>query len=143
MKWKRGVNTAGVTLGFLLLFVFVSVMIFRVPSALFTFWRIPHRQLWFRDWLKNTDFAPDVVDYPHVTEVKRGMTPDQVLKLVGRPTTVSSSWEWQDYKPAPTDLPLGKTVAHYWYYKFFGWSDGIFLRFGQDGKVVHLSCGHG
>jgi len=82
----------------------------------------------FAQWFERYGHRPDVLEYPHAREIRRGMTPTQIRKLIGPPTNVEQS----------PGFP-GDTV---WTYRFDGWDDEIHVYF-DHGHVVEFDYNHG
>ena len=143
MTWKRRLWTiVWITVTTLVVIVLVATMIFNVPVQILGYPCIPHRELWLKIWLKDPDFRPNVLEYPHAREISRGMTAGQVTQLVGTPKEIGTLRDGVYGSETATPQAL-HVFPQVWIYHFFGWDSPIVVSFGKDGKVAMVNWGHG
>jgi hypothetical protein len=90
------------------------------------FARVPAKREWLRHVDFETNYPPYVMDYPHARDIELGMTKAQIRVLLGPPTSV--------------DHRNGHEV---WNYRFFGWGNGIHVRFDASDRVEYRDWEHG
>jgi len=63
--------------------------------------------------------------------------------LLGKPTEVGLQSFTLVQANSLKDNPALSGAPHLWYYHFFGWDDGILVRFDYNNQVVHVDWGMG